>query len=72
LFSHLVIVIHHSKAKALKFLLNSELNKIMSSSIGSASVLLAVQPVISKKIVILSTRTHRGGFRKRRNRQAKK
>jgi hypothetical protein len=56
----------------LKFLLKSKLNEIMSSSIGLASVLFAVQPVISMKVVILPTRTHRGGFHKRWDRQSEK
>jgi len=56
----------------LELLLKSELNQIMSSSIGSTSILFAVQPVISKEVVMLSARTHRAGFHKRRDRQAKK
>ncbi len=36
LLAHLVIIIHHGKAQALRFLLESELNKVMGSSIGSS------------------------------------
>jgi hypothetical protein len=54
----------------LKFLFESKLNKIMSSSICSFSVLLAVQPMISMKVMILPTQTHRRGFQEGWDRQA--
>jgi hypothetical protein len=55
LLAYLIIVIDYTKVQALKFFLKSELNKIMGCSICSACVLLAVQPVISVEILILST-----------------
>ncbi len=55
LLVHLTIVIYYTEVQVLKFLLKSKLKKIMGCSIGSACILLAVQPVISVKIVILST-----------------
>ncbi len=61
MLSHLVIIIHHMKALALKFLLESELNEVMGSFIGSASILLAVQPVIAMKVMILPAGAHRRG-----------
>ncbi len=51
----LVIIIYHAKAQALKFLFKSELEMVMSSSIGSASVLFTVQPVIAVEVIELKS-----------------
>ena len=64
------LIIDYTKVQALKFLLKSELNKIMGCSICSACILLAVQPVISVEILILSTGADVGGIKDRRYRQA--
>ncbi len=42
LLANFVIIIYYTKVQALKFLLKSELNNVMGSSIGSASVLLYI------------------------------
>ncbi len=60
MLTHLVVIVHHTDAQALKFLLESVLNKVMGSSIGSASVLFTVQPVIAMEVKILSAAIHRG------------
>jgi hypothetical protein len=65
LLAHLIIVIDYTKVQALMFLLNSELNKIMGGSMCSACVLLAVQPVISVEILLLSTGAYVRGIKDR-------
>ena len=67
LLAHLIIAIDYTKVQALKFLLKSELNnKIMGGSVCSACVLLAVQPVVSVEILLLSTWADVRGIKDRR------
>jgi hypothetical protein len=70
LLAHLIIVIDYTKVQALKFLLKSELNKIVGGSICTACILLAVQPVISMEILNLDTGADEGGIKDGRYRQA--
>jgi hypothetical protein len=65
LLAHLVIIINHVKAQALNFLLESDLNKVMGSSIGLASLLFEVQLVIAVEVMILTAGGHRRGFQDR-------
>jgi hypothetical protein len=72
--THIVIIVH-LKSLPLKFLLDYELVEIMGSLISMFSIVLAITPVISMKVVRLPKGTHGRGVqesRNSRNRQAKK
>jgi hypothetical protein len=64
LLTHLVVIIHHTEAQALKFRFESELHKVMGSFMCSASVLFTV-------MILAAGLTH-GGFQESWFRQAKK
>ena len=54
-----MIIVRDVNVQALKFLLGSELDKIVGSSINSANVLLTIEPKTSMEVMILATGTHR-------------
>ncbi len=53
--TQLMIIVHNLNVQALKFLLGSELDKIMGSSINSANVLLTIEPKTTMQVMILAT-----------------
>jgi len=70
--TQLMIIVRDVNVQALKFLLESELDKIMGSSINSANVLLTIEPKTTIEVMILATGTHRRGFQNGWNGQSKK
>jgi hypothetical protein len=70
--TQLMIIVRDVNVQALKFLLESELDKIMGSSINSANVLLTIEPKTTMEVMILATGTQRGGFQNGWNGQSKK
>ena len=55
-----MIIVRDVNVQALKFLLGSELDKIMGSSINPANVLLTIEPKTTMEVMILATGdTHR-------------
>ena len=53
--TQLMIIVRDVNVQALKFLLGSELDKIMGSSINSANVLLTIEPKTAMQVMILAT-----------------
>jgi uncharacterized protein len=53
--TQLMIIVRDVNVQALKFLLGSELDKFMGSSINSANVLLTIEPKTTMEVMILAT-----------------
>jgi len=70
--TQLMIIVRYVNVQALKFLPESELDKIMGSSINSANVLLTIEPKTTIEVMFLATGTHRRGFQNGWNGQSKK
>ena len=61
--TQLMIIVRDVNVQALKFLLESELDKIVGSSISSARGLLTIEPKTTMEVMILPTGTHRRGLK---------
>ena len=69
--TQVMIITHHRKVQALKFLLESKLNKIMCSPVSSPSSLFAIETMIAMEVVLQSTGAGRRRVLEYRNGQAK-
>jgi hypothetical protein len=58
-----MIIVRDVNVQALKFLLESELDKIVGSSISSARGLLTIEPKTTMEVMILATGKHRRGLK---------
>ena len=58
--THLLVIINYLKVQALKFFLESKLDKVMGCSVGSSGILFTIEPMIATEVVDLAARTQTG------------